>query len=188
MVLRPARGQAAASSWTLGCGRNGEHGSLAPHRAALSLRGSHTVHSRSAAGSGVIEEHFGDWQMRCWEPAGLWADNAPHPERGRRRPVRTVLLVNRAADRGPKSHLLRVIAPSKPACCPRGLGLKVDQTDIGRAGFVRCLASGCVAEVGMVENLSASSRPARPQPSTSSRRGQGMALCPQRLHAPVGSA
>ena len=36
---------------------------------------------------------------------------------------------------------------------PSGLGLKVDQTDIGRAGFVRCLPSGYVAEVVMEDKL-----------------------------------
>ena len=33
------------------------------------------------------------------------------------------------------------------------MGLKVDQVDIGRAGFVRCLPSGCIAEVTMEDKL-----------------------------------
>jgi invasion protein IalB len=36
---------------------------------------------------------------------------------------------------------------------PAGLGLKIDETDVGRAGFVRCLPSGCVAEVVMDDKL-----------------------------------
>ena len=36
---------------------------------------------------------------------------------------------------------------------PSGLGLKIDQVDIGRAGFVRCQPNGCVAEVVMDDNL-----------------------------------
>ena len=36
---------------------------------------------------------------------------------------------------------------------PSGLGLKIDQADVGRAGFVRCLPNGCVAEVVMDDNL-----------------------------------
>ena len=47
---------------------------------------------------------------------------------------------------------LRVIAPLG-VLLPSGLGLKVDQTDIGRAGFVRCLPTGCVAEVVMEDKL-----------------------------------
>jgi invasion protein IalB len=45
-----------------------------------------------------------------------------------------------------------VIAPLG-VLLPSGLGLKIDEADIGRAGFVRCLASGCVAEVVMEDNL-----------------------------------
>ena len=36
---------------------------------------------------------------------------------------------------------------------PSGLGLKIDQADLGRAGFVRCLPTGCVAEVVMEDKL-----------------------------------
>jgi invasion protein IalB len=51
-----------------------------------------------------------------------------------------------------KSRLLRVIAPLG-VLLPNGLGLKIDQTDVGRAGFVRCLPTGCVAEVIMEDKL-----------------------------------
>ena len=36
---------------------------------------------------------------------------------------------------------------------PSGLGLKLDSVDVGRAGFVRCLPNGCVAEVIMDDKL-----------------------------------
>ena len=36
---------------------------------------------------------------------------------------------------------------------PSGLGLKIDDTDMGRAGFVRCLPNGCVAEVILEDKL-----------------------------------
>ena len=36
---------------------------------------------------------------------------------------------------------------------PSGLGLKLDDKDVGRAGFVRCLPNGCVAEVVMEDTL-----------------------------------
>jgi invasion protein IalB len=51
-----------------------------------------------------------------------------------------------------KSRLLRVVAPLG-VLLPSGLGLRIDDADIGRAGFVRCLNSGCVAEVVMEPNL-----------------------------------
>lgn len=48
--------------------------------------------------------------------------------------------------------VLRVIAPLG-VLLPRGLGLKVDDREIGSTDFVRCLESGCVAEVDMDQNL-----------------------------------
>ena len=60
------------------------------------------------------------------------------------------MIVLKTADQ--KSRLLRVLAPLG-VLLPSGLGLKIDAADIGRAGFVRCLPNGCVAEVVMDDNL-----------------------------------
>ena len=64
--------------------------------------------------------------------------------------VNLVVIVLKTADG--KSRLLRVIAPLG-VLLPAGLGLNVDNNDKGRAGFVRCLPSGCVAEVVMDDKL-----------------------------------
>ncbi len=106
-----------------------------------------------AAAQGVVKGKYGDWEMRCETPPGaardqcalmqsVAADDKPN--------VNLVVIVLKTADG--KSRLLRVIAPLG-VLLPSGLGLKVDQTDIGRAGFVRCLPSGCVAEVVMEDKL-----------------------------------
>ena len=106
-----------------------------------------------AAAQGTPKGKFGDWEMRCETPAGasreqcaiiqsVAADDKPN--------VNLVVIVLRTADG--KSRLLRVIAPLG-VLLPAGLGLKIDETDVGRAGFVRCLPSGCVAEVVMDDKL-----------------------------------
>jgi invasion protein IalB len=64
--------------------------------------------------------------------------------------VSLVVIVLKTADG--RSRLLRVIAPLG-VLLPSGLGLKIDATDVGRAGFVRCLPSGCIAEVVMDDEL-----------------------------------
>jgi invasion protein IalB len=64
--------------------------------------------------------------------------------------VGLTVMVLKTADQ--KSRLMRVVAPID-VLLPSGLGLKIDQSDIRRAGFVRCLPSGCVAEVVMDDNL-----------------------------------
>jgi invasion protein IalB len=109
--------------------------------------------SGGAGAQGMVKNTFGDWQMRCETPAGASAEQCALVQNvvAEDRPsVTLVIIVLKTADG--KSRLLRVVAPLG-ILLPSGLGLKIDQTDIGRAGFVRCLATGCVAEVVMDDNL-----------------------------------
>jgi invasion protein IalB len=109
--------------------------------------------SGAAEAQGMVKNTFGDWQMRCETPAGATAEQCALVQNvvAEDRPsVTLVIIVLKTADG--KSRLLRVVAPLG-ILLPSGLGLKIDQTDIGRAGFVRCLATGCVAEVVMDDNL-----------------------------------
>jgi invasion protein IalB len=107
----------------------------------------------AAQAQGVVKSKHGDWELRCETPPGasreqcallqsVAAEDKPN--------VNLVVIVLKTADG--KSRLLRVIAPLG-VLLPNGLGLKIDQADIGRAGFVRCLPTGCVAEVIMEDKL-----------------------------------
>lgn len=102
---------------------------------------------------GVVRAKHGDWETRCETPPGaeheqcaliqsVAAEDRPN--------VTLVVIVLKTADG--KSRLLRVIAPLG-VLIPSGLGLKIDQIDVGRVGFVRCLQNGCVAEVVMEDKL-----------------------------------
>jgi invasion protein IalB len=51
-----------------------------------------------------------------------------------------------------KGGVLRIIAPMN-VFLPNGAGLKIDQTDIGRVGFVRCAPSGCIADAPIEDQL-----------------------------------
>jgi invasion protein IalB len=94
---------------------------------------------------GVGRSADGAWQIRCDTPPGaqseqcaliqsVTADDRPN--------VGLTVIVLKTADQ--KSRLMRVLAPLG-VLLPSGLGLKIDNADIGRAGFVRCLPNGCVA-------------------------------------------
>jgi hypothetical protein len=122
------------------------------------LSASFLVGQTPALAQGVVKSKFGDWELRCETPPGasreqcallqsVAAEDKPN--------VNLVIIILKTADN--KSRLLRVIAPLG-VLLPAGLGLKIDQIDVGRAGFVRCLPSGCVAEVviedGLLEQLS----------------------------------
>ena len=106
-----------------------------------------------APAQGVIRAVFNDWQIRCDTPPGaqceqcaliqsVIADDRPN--------VGLTVLVMRTADQ--KFRLMRVIAPPG-VLLPSGLGLWIDQTEVGRAGFVRCIPIGCITEVVLKDDL-----------------------------------
>jgi invasion protein IalB len=111
------------------------------------------VGTPDAAAQGAVKSVHGDWQVRCDSPPGGQENQCAlvqsvtaedHPEVGL-----TIIVVKNAEQ---KSRLLRVLAPMG-VFLPAGLGLKIDEVDVGRVGFVRCLPNGCVAEVVMDDNL-----------------------------------
>lgn len=106
-----------------------------------------------AAAQGVVRQSFGDWQQRCEKPTGASTEQCALVQNvaASDRPNMTLLVIVLNTADG-KGRLLRVLAPLG-VLLPAGLGLKIDQADVGRAGFVRCLPTGCVAEVVMDENL-----------------------------------
>ena len=109
--------------------------------------------SGSARAQGEVRNTFDDWQLRCETPAGAKAEQCAMVQyvAAEDRPNLTlVVIVLKTADN--RGYLLRVVAPLG-VLLPSGLGLKIDQNDIGRAGFVRCLTTGCVAEVVMDDGL-----------------------------------
>jgi invasion protein IalB len=109
--------------------------------------------SDHALAQGAVRSVHGDWQIRCDTPPGaqneqcalmqsVTAEDRPN--------VGLTVIVLKTADQ--KSRLMRVVAPLG-VLLPSGLGLKIDNNDVGRAGFVRCLPNGCVAEVVMEDKL-----------------------------------
>jgi invasion protein IalB len=107
----------------------------------------------SALAQGTVRSVHNDWQIRCDTPPGaqaeqcaliqsVTADDRPN--------IGLTVIILKTADK--KSRIMRVIAPPG-VLLPSGLGLKIDNAELGRAGFVRCVPNGCVAEVVMDDNL-----------------------------------
>lgn len=102
---------------------------------------------------GAVRSVHQDWQIRCDTPPGAKSEQCALIQSVTaedRANIGLTVIVLKTADQ--KSRLMRVIAPLG-VLLPSGLGLKIDQTDIGRAGFVRCLPNGCIAEVVMDDAL-----------------------------------
>src|SRR5436190_19179137 len=106
-----------------------------------------------AAAQGAVKSVHNDWQVRCDTPPGAQGEQCALIQSVTaedRANVGITVIVLKTADQ--KARLMRVVAPMG-VLLPSGLGLKIDNTDVGRAGFVRCLPNGCVAEVVMDDNL-----------------------------------
>ena len=106
-----------------------------------------------ANAQGAVKSVHGDWQIRCDTPPGAQSEQCALMQSvtAEDRPnIGLTVIVLKTSDQ--KSRLMRVVAPLG-VLLPSGLGLKIDNQDVGRAGFVRCLPNGCVAEVVMDDNL-----------------------------------
>jgi invasion protein IalB len=107
----------------------------------------------AAGAQGVVKAKHGAWETRCETPAGSTGDQCAVVQSvvdDDRPNITLVVIALKTADR--KSRLLRVIAPLG-VLIPTGLGLRVDNDDLGRMNFVRCLPNGCVAEVFLDDKL-----------------------------------
>ena len=107
----------------------------------------------AAQGEPPVRSTHADWQVRCDTPAGAQSEQCVLMQfvtAEDRENVGLTVIVLKTADR--KSRIMRVLAPLG-VLLPSGLGLKIDTTDLGRAGFVRCLPNGCVAEVILEDKL-----------------------------------
>lgn len=121
--------------------------------AFLSLAAAFAVAPPAAHAQGVPQKTFGDWQERCDQGPG-----APKPSCGLvqtvtaedRENIGLSVIVLKTMDG--KARILRVVAPLG-VLLPSGLGLKVDDAQIGNVLFSRCLANGCFAEVPIDDAL-----------------------------------
>ncbi|WP_244327960.1 invasion associated locus B family protein [Roseibium sp. RKSG952] len=107
----------------------------------------------TAFSQGEIKSTHGDWQMRCDTPPGASGEQCAliqNVTAEDRENVGLSVIVLKTAEK--QARILRVLAPLG-VLLPNGLGLRVDDADIGRAGFIRCLPNGCIAEVIFEDDL-----------------------------------
>jgi len=106
-----------------------------------------------ALAQGEVKSKHGDWDLRCDTPAGAKNQQCVIMQfvtAQDRENVGLSVVVMKTADK--QARILRVLAPLG-VLLPRGLGLRIDNTDMGTTGFIRCLPNGCVSEVLMDDTL-----------------------------------
>jgi invasion protein IalB len=121
---------------------------------AVAVLGAHALVMRASATETGVKGTFGHWTVRCEIPTGAKTEQCAlvqsvtaeeHPG------ISAVVIVLKSAE-NPGGKILRVVVPLG-ILLPAGLGLRIDDTDVGRTGFMRCIATGCVAEVVMDDAL-----------------------------------
>lgn len=106
-----------------------------------------------ANAQGQVKSKHGDWDLRCDTPPGAQSQQCVIMQfvtAQDRENVGLSVVVMKTADK--QARILRVLAPLG-VLLPRGLGLRIDNTDMGTTGFIRCLPNGCVSEVLMDDSL-----------------------------------
>lgn len=109
----------------------------------------------AAAGGEASElrSTHGDWQIRCERPPGAQDEQCYLMQsvtaEDRQEVGLVVYAINLADGEG---SLLRVVAPLG-VLLPTGLGLRVDEDEVGNVPFMRCLPNGCIADADLDEEL-----------------------------------
>ncbi len=102
---------------------------------------------------GSSKEKFGAWGYRCDKQPGEASEQCALTQQvnaeDRGNSAVGVIIMR---PRGAKVGIMRVIAPLSVFLL-NGVGLKIDQTDIGRNAFFRCFPSGCLADAAIDDKL-----------------------------------
>lgn len=114
--------------------------------AGLLLAISHTPASAKADSFKVKKTH-GHWHLSCGTPPGAKNEKCALVQdvTDETRPNYSLRVIFLRSKDG-KKEVLRVVAPLG-VLLPPGLGLKIDNADMGHAPFMKCGKIGCIAEV-----------------------------------------
>jgi len=106
----------------------------------------------TSAQDGTVKAQHGEWQIVCKKPAGAKKEicAAVQSVTAEDRPnVGLTVYVQKFND-GKK--VLRIFAPLG-ILLPTGIGLKIDNSDVGHAKFLRCHSFACYAQVTADDKL-----------------------------------
>ena len=120
---------------------------------ALAQQGSPETESAATGPGSIVRDTYGAWQVSCRTPPGakeekcalvqsVTAEDRPN--------VGLTVVVYKAI--GEDKKLLRVVVPLG-VLLPTGLGLKIDDQDVGNAPFLKCSKRGCIAEVVLQDEI-----------------------------------
>ena len=120
---------------------------------SLSLAFTVNLPTTAKADSFKVRKTHGHWHLSCGTPPGAKSEKCALVQdvTDETRPnysLRVIFLRSRDG----KKEVLRVVAPLG-VLLPTGLGLKIDNTDMGHAQFMKCGKIGCIAEVVVTNQI-----------------------------------
>lgn len=99
-----------------------------------------------AANDGTVKAQHGDWQVVCKRPAGAKGELCALVQSVSAEDRNNVGLTVYLQRFESGARVLRVFAPLG-VLLPTGIGLKIDNADVGHAPFLRCQTFACYAQV-----------------------------------------
>ena len=119
----------------------------------FSVGGFAQTQANSAAPDGTIKAQHGDWQVVCKPPApGSKAETCALVQSVTAEDRNNVGLTVYFQKFSTGERVIRVFAPLG-VLLPPGLGLKIDDKDVGHAPFLRCNPFSCYAQVVAEDKL-----------------------------------
>ena len=111
-----------------------------------------TPTSHAAAEDGNVKAQYGDWQLVCKRPPGAAGDVCALVQSVSAEDRQNVGLTIYFQRFSNGTRVLRIFAPIG-VLLPTGIGLKIDNVDVGHAPFLRCQTFACYAQVVVDEDL-----------------------------------
>ena len=106
----------------------------------------------AVAEDGIVKSQHGDWQLVCKRPPGSSAEVCALVQSVSAEDRQNVGLTVYFQKFSNGTRVLRVFAPIG-VLLPTGIGLKIDNADVGHAPFLRCQTFACYAQVVVDEPL-----------------------------------
>ncbi len=120
--------------------------------AFLTILFSFPASANTANGERVVATH-GEWQVVCAKPLGAKTEKCGAVSKVKAADIPDVGLVITFMKAGRNDQILLSIKAPLGVLLLNGLGLKIDDKDLGSVDFIRCTVRGCIANVFMDKTL-----------------------------------
>ncbi len=104
------------------------------------------AHAANNVGEKIVAT-YGEWEVICAKPLGAKSEKCGAVSKVKAADIPDVGLVITFMKTSRNDKILLRIRAPLGILLPTGLGLKIDDKDVGRVNFVRCTVSGCIANV-----------------------------------------